>query len=165
MDDIVKKKVGGQVGLFIVGLGLAAMGGLFVWALWKGYERARVTQGWVERPCVVVNAEVESFLPTPHSPVGFRFLVEYEYEFEGERYVGTRYKRVDGPTSQKDRAEGRLEKFAPGKVVVCYVDPGEPSVAVLRRDSRGALYSIWFPGLFMVGGLGIMGGAVRRILR
>ena len=164
MDESVKKKPGGQVGLLIVGFGLAAMGGLFVWALWQGYQRARVTQAWVETPCVVVEAEVESFLPTPNSPVAFRFLVEYEYEFAGEQHVGTRYKRIDGPTSQEDRAEGKLERFPPGKVTVCFVDPKEPSEAVLKRDSKGPLYSIWFPALFMVGGLGIMGGAARRML-
>ena len=115
MDESVKKKPGGQVGLLIVGFGLAAMGGLFVWALWQGYERARVTQAWVETPCVVVEAGVKSFLPTPHSPVAFRFLVEYEYEFAGKQYVGTRYKRIDGPTSQEDRAEGKLERIPAGE--------------------------------------------------
>ena len=106
----------------------------------------------------------ESFLPTPHSPVGYRFHVAYEYEFGGQRYTSDRFKPVDGPTSHVDRAKARLAQFPSGKAVVCYVDPGDPSEALLKRGSKAPLYSIWFPALFVLGGLGIMGGATRRMV-
>jgi hypothetical protein len=35
------------------------------------------------------------------------------------------------------------------------VNPAEPSFAILKTDSLAPGYSIWFPALFVVGGLGI----------
>ena len=34
--------------------------------------------------------------------------------------------------------------------------------AVLKMDSQAAGYSIWFPGLFVIGGLGIAGRALVK---
>ncbi|MFP6880316.1 MAG: hypothetical protein VCA34_05170, partial [Roseibacillus sp.] len=39
-----------------------------------------------------------------------------------------------------------------------------PSFAVLKRDSKAPGYSLWFPIIFVVGGLGIILGAVRSWL-
>jgi len=44
---------------------------------------------------------------------------------------------------------------------VCFVNPTAPDEAVLKRGSRGALFSIWFPLLFVVGGLGVAINALR----
>jgi hypothetical protein len=45
---------------------------------------------------------------------------------------------------------------------VCYVNPSDPTIAILKHGTRAALYSIWFPLLFVVGGLGIAWTAIRR---
>jgi hypothetical protein len=37
----------------------------------------------------------------------------------------------------------------------CLVHPQNPALAVLKPDSLAPGYSIWFPGLFMIAGLGI----------
>jgi hypothetical protein len=37
----------------------------------------------------------------------------------------------------------------------CFVDPQNPQLAILKPDSLAPGYSIWFPGLFMIAGLGI----------
>jgi hypothetical protein len=42
------------------------------------------------------------------------------------------------------------------------VNPALPAEAVLEHASRAALYSIWFPLLFVVGGLGMLRGALKR---
>jgi hypothetical protein len=47
-------------------------------------------------------------------------------------------------------------------VTRCRVNPADPAVAVLRIDSRAPGYSLWFPALFVVGGVGIVVGALRR---
>ena len=45
---------------------------------------------------------------------------------------------------------------------MAYVNPSDPDFAVLKPDTKAAGYSIWFPLLFVVGGLGI---TVRAIVR
>ena len=37
----------------------------------------------------------------------------------------------------------------------CFVDPQNPQLAILKPDSLAPGYSIWFPALFMIAGLGI----------
>jgi hypothetical protein len=41
-----------------------------------------------------------------------------------------------------------------------YVNPADVNFAMLKPDSKAAGYSIWFPMLFVIGGLGI---ALRAI--
>lgn len=47
-------------------------------------------------------------------------------------------------------------------MTMAFVNPTEPNFAVLKPDTKAAGYSIWFPLLFVVGGLGIV---VRAIVR
>jgi hypothetical protein len=44
----------------------------------------------------------------------------------------------------------------------CFVNPKNPQLAVLKPDSLAPGYSIWFPGLFMIAGLGIGMNALIR---
>jgi hypothetical protein len=46
--------------------------------------------------------------------------------------------------------------------MICYVDPKSPDRAVLKRDTKAALYSIWFPCLFVIGGAGMILSALFR---
>jgi hypothetical protein len=46
----------------------------------------------------------------------------------------------------------------------CRVHPRDPDFAVLKPDSLAPGYSIWFPALFVVGGLGMAGKAARGLL-
>jgi hypothetical protein len=46
--------------------------------------------------------------------------------------------------------------------MVCFVNPADPSFAILEKDSKAVIYTIWFPGLFVVGGLGMAVQALRK---
>ncbi|MFP6872668.1 MAG: DUF3592 domain-containing protein [Verrucomicrobiales bacterium] len=143
------------IGGFFFGSLIAAMGGYFVFALYTGAERARQTRSWVETSCMIVKSQVDEGRPTPNSPVQHRAVVEYEYDFDGKTRRGNRIKRVEGPTSHRERAEGKVADYPVGSSVVCWVNPHAPEEAILRHDSMAPLYTIWFPGLFVVGGVGI----------
>ena len=51
--------------------------------------------------------------------------------------------------------ESRIKEYPAGKTTTCRVNPNNPDFAVLKPDSLAPGYSIWFPGLFVIGGLGI----------
>jgi hypothetical protein len=91
-----------------------------------------------------------------------RAEVRYVYELAGQGHTGTRVKRVDGATTHEERAQAVVATYPVGRQTVCFVNPNAPEEAVLKRGSRGALYSIWFPLLFVVGGLGVAINALRR---
>ena len=96
-------------------------------------------------------------------PQEFRFRVLYRYDWEGESYDSERYRlRGSSWSSMPDKAEALVERYPRGSIAECRVNPDSPAEAVLRQESKAPGYSLWFPLLFLVGGLGILIGAWRR---
>lgn len=135
-----------------MGLFLALVGLLFTVVLWRSYQRAMETRAWIETPCRVVSSVVLSEHPTPHSPMAYRLGLQYEYEFKGERHIGIKVKRVEGESPHKDTIEALAEEYPGGKKTTCFVNPSQPSEAILQHATKAALYTIWFPLLFVFGG-------------
>jgi hypothetical protein len=160
-----QKNLRSALGGVLFGGLIAAMGAFFMFALWVGFQRAKETRGWVETPCEITRSEVSEERPTPNSPIAYRAWVEYRYEFDGRLRSGQNVKRVDGPTSHRDRAEATVEAFPAGAKVSCWVNPADPEKAVLKHGTLAPLYSIWFPGLFVVGGVGIAFASLQRAKR
>jgi hypothetical protein len=154
--------LGSRVFKISLGLFLMLMGAVGTYVLWRSWQRAEETRSWKPADAVVVMSEVLTDRATPHSPPGYTPEVRYRYEFAGKSYTSHRIKRVDGPSSHKDAAEAVVAEHPPGKKVKCYVNPADPDFAVLEQDSRAALYSMWFPLLFVFGGGGMVVSAVRR---
>jgi hypothetical protein len=148
------------IGGFFFGSLIAAMGGYFVFALYVGAQRAKQTRSWEETACIIVKSQVDEGRPTPNSPVQYLAVVEYEYTFGGTTRRGNRIKRVEGPTSHRGRAEEKVADYPTGNSAVCWVNPHAPDEVILRHDSMAPLYTIWFPGLFVIGGAGIALGAL-----
>lgn len=144
-----------------MGLFLALAGFLFTWVLWRAYSRAEETRSWKETPCLIVSSLVRSERPSPNSNLSHRAEIRYRYTFDGIARTGTRIRRVDGATAHEDIARARVATYLPGMETVCYVNPMHPEETVLQHGSRAALYSIWFPMLFIIGGLGITWNALR----
>lgn len=144
-----------------MGLALALMGMVFVGVLWKAWQRAEETRHWTPTPARIVSSQVKSEQPTTSSPTVYRVMIRYTYSFGGKDYTSERYRRVDGPKGNSEDAEALREQFTPGQQVTCYVRPEQPSFAILKHDTRAALYTIWFPLLFVVGGLRMAWAALR----
>ena len=145
-----------------MGLFLAVAGMLFTWVLWRAYSRAEETRSWTETPCTIVGSALRSERPSPNSNIAHRADIRYVYTFGGQNFTGTRVKRVDGATTHEERAQDVVAAYTVGSATVCYVNPADPTQAILKHGTRAALYSIWFPLLFVVGGLGMAWNALRR---
>ena len=145
----------------MLGLALILMGGLSTVLLWHAWQRAEETRRWTPVEAVIISSEMLTDRPTPHSPLKFTPEVHYRYTFQGRTFTGHRIKRVDGPSSHKEKAEEVVKEHRTGKVVTCYVNPAQPDFAILEHETRASLYSIWFPLLFVVGGLGMLWSAIR----
>lgn len=148
----------GLMGLFLIIAGL-----FFAWRMWLSYEKAQITRCWTQVPCRIVSSRVASERPTPNSSPAHRVELRYEYEFKGTKHVGTHIRQVDAaPTQHLENARQKQQDYPPGADRSCFVNPASPDEAVLEHSSRAALYSIWFPLLFVAGGIGMMSGALRR---
>ena len=111
-------------------------------------------QSWPAVECVILNSEVEERQNDPISPTEYRHQVVYGYERDGQPYTSERMSlRGSRWTSHRGRAEQQVEAYPAGTNAICYLQPNKPEFAVLERDSLAPGYSIWFPGLFLVGGL------------
>lgn len=146
-----------------IGIMLALAGGVFCWLMWRSFERAHQMRAWPDVPCVVLTSKAEERQIDASTPMEFRFSVHYGYEWSGKEYTGYHYTWRGSPwTSRKEDVEELVKQFEPGTRLTCKVDPTNPDFAVLKTDSQAPAYSIWFPALFVVGGLGI---AVRAFAR
>ena len=150
------------IGGVLFGLVVAAMGGFFVFALLIGYQRAKQTRDWEKTRCIITRSGVAEERPTRNSPMAYRAVIEYRYSFGGKSWTGSSIKRVDGSSSHSQRAESKVAKYPLGRQLHCWVNPQAPEQAILEHNTLAPLYTVWFPGLFVVAGLGISGGALWR---
>ncbi len=145
-----------------MGLFLACAGLLFTWVLWSAWQRAEETRRWAPTPCRIISAQLNSDRPTPSSNPAFKAEIQYAYTFAGSSKTGSHIKRVDSASQHEENARQKLEEYPVGLETTCYVNPEQPDQAILIHDSRAPLYSIWFPLLFVVGGLGMAWNAVKK---
>jgi len=143
---------------FLVGIGLsiALLGGLFVWLLARSYLRAREMHRWPEVACVILTSELEEWRHDQNSPLAYRHRLSFGYDWQGRALTGDHLTLRGNPwSSKREMMEQRVRELPVGTTTTCRVNPAAPDFAVLRPDSLAPGYSIWFPGLFVIGGLGI----------
>ncbi|NNC89068.1 MAG: DUF3592 domain-containing protein [Akkermansiaceae bacterium] len=158
-------KNAGSYYLIVLGLMLCAAGGVFTWLMWRSFERASGQRDWEEVPCVILESRIAERRIGPEVPRDFGWQVLFGYEFGGERHTsGLHSVRGRAWSHARAKAEALVERFPAGSAQVCFVNPADPGVAVLKRDSKGPGYSLWFPLLIVVGGLGMIAGAGRAIV-
>lgn len=145
-----------------MGLLLAVVGSVFVHYLWDSYQRAATMDAWVETSTTIESLEVDDTQLNQRGMPKYVLEVRYPYEFDGKSYTGERIKRLPVEASDPRKLEPTMERYRPGRTTVCYVDPDDPEMAVLKKDTKAGLYSIWFPCLFVVGGIGMILTALFR---
>ena len=157
-----KQGIGGYLYLAFIGLALAVMGGFFVFVLGRGYLRAKETRDWPGHPAVVVVSEVDE------RQIGkakeYCHELVYEYQVDGKFYRGERLKRRENPYLKKEsKISSSVERFAVGSQVEAYVNPEDSTEALLEHETKAPGYSIWFPSLFLVGGLMVFAKALLKL--
>lgn len=149
--------------LVLLGLSVSAIGGLFTVLMWNSYARAVDQRSWPQEEALILSSEVEEWKHDEFSPQEYRFTVLYGYESDGVAKTGDRVTARGNPSyNKRKKPQEMLEKWPVGTKASVYVNPADPDFTILQPDSKAAGYSIWFPLLFVVGGLGI---SVRALLK
>ena len=142
--------------LAVLGLILALIGGIFVWLMTRSFLRAREMGSWPEVNCVILTSELEERRHDENSRSEFRHNISFGYEWQGGFRTNNHLTLRGSPwSSNRGLIEARVAEYPVGETTKCRVNPTDPDSAVLKTDSLAPAYSIWFPGLFVVGGLGI----------
>jgi len=141
----------------LTGLSLIIIGSLFMALMMRSFLRAKQMREWPVVPCVILASEVEQRQHDPYSAPEFRARIIYGYSWHDEAYSSDTYSlRGSKWSSQRHKAEQLCREFPAGSNTTCRVNPDSPSQSVIKTDSLAPLYSIWFPGLFVIGGIGII---------
>ena len=152
-----------RVYLSFIGLALALAGGVFFALMWRSFQRARAVEHWPVVPCVILESGTEERQIDPNGPVERRFDVSFGYEWDKQLYKSKLVKlRGSGWSSGTQITEAYIKRYPEGSNQECHVNPEDPEIAVLEKESKAAGYSLWFPGIFVVGGIGMVFGAWRR---
>ena len=141
-DPATERSLRSSLGCVVpFGLLFAAIGLIVFWfSTVRPLQRAAASDRWVETPCEVVASElVESH---GDDSTTYRVVVRYRYTWQGRRLESDRYDFAQGSTNiGVDRMRAAVSAHPPGRRTVCFVNPADPTSAVLeRRPPR----SVWF---------------------
>ncbi len=114
--------------------------------------RTVAAESWVETPCKVLRAEVRDHRSDDGTT--YSVYVLYEYEFGGRTYKCDRYDFVGGSSSGYEGKAQVVAAYESAERPVCYVDPENPSQAVLQRGFHAKLLFALFPLPFLLVGVG-----------
>jgi hypothetical protein len=105
---------------------------------------------WVETPAAIDSVEVKG--KTTRGRHTSRLHVKYTYGFDHQTYVGHRVSMFDLSDNfgsfQQDAARELRQFHREGKPFRCFVNPGQPSEAVLYRQLRREL--LLFESIFAI---------------
>jgi hypothetical protein len=145
---------GGRWFLIFIGLSVATLGFLFVWLMAQSGIRAIQMRSWDRLPCRILRSEITERRNDPLSAIEFSHAVLFGYDTASGSKTSDQLSLRGSPwSSQRAKSEASLKKFPVGSKMICFVNPENHAQAVLKPDSLAPLYSIWFPGLFVIGGL------------
>jgi hypothetical protein len=162
---VKKQGIGGFLYLGFIGLALAILGGAFVLILGRGYLRAAETREWDRVPAVIVVSQVGERRLGRDVPEEYTHELVYEYEVGGRFFRGERLKRRENPFFKEEaKIAPEVERWKVGSRVEAFVNPENPEEALLEHETKAPGYSIWFPALFFVGGLGVFLRAMFKML-
>ncbi len=113
----------------------AVVAALTIVGAWGEMQRARAAAGWATvsgavRAVEVVPVEVRGRAPVRRPGVH----VEYAYTVAGQSFTGRRVQPVERRIDPQSALGKSLLALAPGDSIPVYVNPNDPTQAVLRRD-------------------------------
>lgn len=154
---------GATIFLILFGLITAGIGALFTALMWDSYQRASAMHQWPQVEAVILSSEIEERQLSEFIPKEYRVKLLYGYTWQSEPITGNKISFRGNPwAKERAKIEKSLTNFPVGKNLSVFVNPSDPSTAVIKPDTKAAGYSIWFPLLFVVGGLGITVRAFRK---
>ena len=138
----------------------AIVGGAMLYPLGiKPIARTIDAQNWASTPCNVLRAEVGSHSGDDGTTYSVDIL--YEYTFNGRTYKCDRYDFIGGSSSGYDGKARVVEQYQSAAQPICYVNPKNPTEAVLKRGFHAKLLLALFPLPFLLIGIVGMISALR----
>lgn len=117
---------------------------------------------WQATPCVVVDSKLRSHGDSD-SGTTYKVNILYEYQVQGRTYRSNRYGFFSAASSGRSGKEAIVRRHPPGRQRVCWVNPADPTHAVLDRTMSSWAWLGLFPLIFVaVGAIGLISTLGRQ---
>src|SRR3989442_11965981 len=135
--------------------GLAAL----VMLLIRPMVKIQQARHWRQVPCTILSSEVRHH----RGDKGTTYSVDifYRYYVNAKEYKANRYSFVTGSSSGYDGKAAVVARYRPGTKALCYVNPADPTEAVLVRSATAEMWFGLLPALFVAVGVGGLVYCVR----
>ncbi len=97
-------------------------------------------RSWQETPCQIISSKVGTIDNRGKSL--YKIEIEYQYTIAGNTYISKQYSRVTDSLESWKKYERIAKKYAAETTAACYVNPANPTDAVISRDIRGIQFGI-----------------------
>ena len=141
----------GRLGLTLFFLLFFTLGSVFELLIVREFGHTLGQRAWKKTRCTISSSEVQE--RTASDPP-FAWAVSYRYTHEGQAYAGSNYRRDGGASGSYSDMQRLARKHPAGRDTFCYVNPRNPSQAVLQRDSLAFGLVIPLPLIFVAIGAG-----------
>lgn len=150
-----------SVVLLFIGTMFTLIGGAATWFLTLGPTMKLVRSGsWVEQRCTVELSRVVSSKGSKGGRT-YRPEILFRYEFGGKTYRSSQVRPFSVSSSGRDGKEEIVRRYPVGSSSVCFVNPQNPSEALLDRSWSWAMLLGLLPLLFVAIGLALLVGGVK----
>ncbi|MEI8062855.1 MAG: DUF3592 domain-containing protein, partial [Verrucomicrobiota bacterium] len=150
--------IGERVTSAVFGLIFLAFGcGFLYLILLRPLGQIIVASQWLTTPARVVSSMVQS-----GSHGTYSVAIRYTYTVNNQRYESSRYDFVGGSSSGHAGKATIVRQHPPGSEFTCYVDPHDPSAAVIERGLQPIMWFALLPGLFAAIGIFSLVVAFRK---
>jgi len=123
-------------------------------------SRVVAARDWTPTPCVVVSSRVQSHRGDDSTTYSVDIL--YAYEFNGREFKSSAYGFMGGSSSGQDGKREIVRAHPPGRKTICYVNPSDPTDAVLQRGFTPMMLLGLIPLVFLFAGAAGMRHAWRK---
>ncbi len=153
ISKLRKSELGGRIGLACFFGVFFAVGALFMVLILKEALQAIASASWPARPCKVISSDLRRDDSGDDGP-SYRVDVLYEYEVNGRTLQSNVYRALKMSSGGYAANKAIVERYKPGDTINCYVNPDDPTYAVLETGVGWGLLILLIPGVFVAVGLG-----------
>jgi hypothetical protein len=154
-DQPISERAGCQAGCLPIFLGIFGIFGLtaLVWFFLPPIFQMFEARSWVSVPCRIVSSRVSRHPGGRHGPT-FSIDVVYTYSYNGQSYQSNRYEFMGGSSSGEASKQLVVRQLSPGSTANCFVNPADPTQAVMVRGLSLDMLAIVIPLTFAGVGIG-----------
>lgn len=123
--------------------------------------KIKASEDWSKKPCTIVSSRIKE--SRSDKSTTYKVDIVFKYSFNRVEYVSETYDFMSGSDSDYSSKRQVIRRYPPGRSTYCYVNPEEPSEAVISREFNSSWWFVLIPIIFMfIGAGGVIGTLIKK---